>query len=72
MNRTGEADHSATRRSRFFQVDGYWYYSTREKVNIGPFDSLQDAERGASAFIEFVMHAEPDVVESLKIYSSAA
>lgn len=72
MNRIGEAGHRPIRKSRFFEVDGYWYYGTRERVNIGPFDSLHAAERGASAFIEFVMHAEPDVVESLKVYGTAA
>ncbi len=72
MNRTGENCALPTRSSRFYKRDGYFYYITREGFDIGPFDSLHEAESGASAFIDFVLHAEPHVVQSLTRYSNAA
>lgn len=72
MNRVGEIGAVPARNSRFFTKDDYWYYSTREGVAIGPFDTLLEAEHGVSAYIDFVLHAEPEVVEALKIYRSAA
>lgn len=29
---------------RFFSVNSCWFFSTREKHNIGPFSSLEEAE----------------------------
>jgi hypothetical protein len=72
MNRTGEKGVLPQRNSRFFKRDAYFYYSTREGIDIGPFDSLHEAETGASAFIDFVLHAEPQVMASLNRYSRAA
>ncbi len=73
MNRAGEQlETLPSRSSRFFTKDGYWYYSTREGVDIGPFDSQPEAERGVSKYIDFVLHAEPQVVETLKVYRTAA
>lgn len=72
MNRTGEHFEIPPRRSRFFEKDGYWYYCTREGVNIGPFDSLHEAERGLSDFIDFIVHAEPDIIATLERYGHAA
>ena len=73
MNRTGETGGPPDNRSRrFFQKADYWYYSTREGVDIGPFDSLHEAETGVSDFIDFILHAEPGVVETLEKYGRAA
>ncbi|WP_255428944.1 DUF6316 family protein [Saccharophagus sp. K07] len=72
MKRTGEMSEPPVRNSRFFERDGYFYYATREGIDIGPFDTLHEAERGASSFIDFVLHAEPHVRESLNRYSRAA
>lgn len=72
MNRTGEKHSVPSRSNRFFESSGYWYYGTREGVDIGPFDSLHEAERGVSDFIDFIMHAEPDVLASLRSYGRAA
>ncbi|WP_370980169.1 DUF6316 family protein [Agaribacterium sp. ZY112] len=71
MNRTGESNTTTDNRSsRFFQEGAYWYYNTREGVAIGPFDSLSEAETGASDFIDFIMHAEPKVSETLSSYAA--
>lgn len=73
MNRTGEnTENVPARNSRFFQEEGYWYYNTREGVAIGPFDSLSEAETGVSDFIDFIMHAEPSVSETLTKYAQQA
>lgn len=72
MNRTGEDGNCPNRSKRFFQKSEYWYYSTREGINIGPFDSFLEAESGASAFIDFIMHAEPNVVASFERYGKVA
>jgi hypothetical protein len=72
MNRTGEKDAPPTRNSRFYKRDGYFYYATREGIDIGPFDSMQEAQTGASAFIDFVLHAEPHELQCLIRYSNAA
>lgn len=72
MNRNGENGGVPDRNSRFYQQDDYWYYTTREGVHIGPFDTLQKAESGVSAYIDFVLHAEPHVLEVLSRYRSAA
>ncbi len=72
MNRTGEKGQVPNRNSRFFEQDGYWYYTTREGMNIGPFDTQHEAEQGVSDYIDFIVHAEPQVVASLSHYRSAA
>lgn len=73
MNRTGERGTQSPNRSRrFFEKDEYWYYSTREGVDIGPFDTLGEAEHGVSDFIDFILHAEPKVIETLEKYRRIA
>lgn len=73
MNRTGEIGQSCPDRSkRFFKKADYWYYNTREGVDIGPFDSMNEAEAGVSDFIDFIIHAEPGVVKTLERYRRAA
>ena len=73
MNRSGEhGKTSPARQSRFFERDNYWYYSTREGVDFGPFDTRRDAERGASAFIDFVIHADGSTLDFIKAYRRAA
>ena len=72
MNRTGENGTLPVRSKRFFIKGEYWYYSTREGVDIGPFDSMHEAETGASEFIDFIIHAEPAVVETLEKYGRVA
>lgn len=68
-NRNGEQGNVPARTDRFFTSNDYWYYTTREGVDIGPFDSLEDAENGAYEFIEFISGAEPSFSRTLKRYS---
>lgn len=72
MNRTGEAGGVPIRSKRFFKKGDYWYYGTREGVDIGPFDNVHEAEIGASEFIDFIIHAEPSVIQTLEKYGRVA
>ncbi|PCK09562.1 MAG: hypothetical protein COA42_03380 [Alteromonadaceae bacterium] len=67
-----EANNGHLRNNRFFKKADYWYYSTREGFNIGPFDSHSKAESGASEFIDFVMHADNDTLQTLQRYGDSA
>lgn len=70
-NRAGEQGSVPSRHGRYLQKDGYWYYTTREGVDIGPFDSRTDAEVGVGEFIEFIQASEPKVSDVLKQYRAA-
>lgn len=70
-NRAGEQGSVPARHGRYLQKDGYWYYNTREGVDIGPFDSREDAEIGVGEFIEFIRASEPKVSDVLKQYRAA-
>ena len=73
MNRIGENGSAPSRStSRVYEKEGYFYYKTREGVDIGPFDSPNEAEVGVSEFIDFITHAEPNVVETLERYGKVA
>jgi len=50
---------TATRQSRFFKKDDLWYFSTREGIDIGPFDSKEEASEGASVYLDFIS-SEPN------------
>ena len=71
-NRSGEYGNVPQRSERVFQKHNYWYYTTREGVDIGPFDSSEAASKGATEFVDFVLNAEPTVLETLSRYSSRA
>ena len=70
-NRAGEQGSVPSRHGRYLQKDGYLYYTTREGVDIGPFDSRDDAETGVGEFIEFIQASEPKVSDVLKQYRAA-
>ena len=67
--RQGEEGNSGVVRSdRFIQKDGYWYYSTREGVYIGPFDDKSGAIGGCCEFIDYVCSENPGFAHTLKQY----
>jgi hypothetical protein len=70
-NRIGEEGSVPNRHGRFLQKDSYWYYTTREGVDIGPFDNREDAEVGVGEFIDFICASEPKVADILKQYRAA-
>jgi hypothetical protein len=70
-NRNGELGAIPIRHGRYLQKDSYWYYTTREGVDIGPFDSRADAEIGVHDFVEFISASEPKISDLLKQYRAA-
>lgn len=70
-NRAGEKGRVPDRNGRFLQKGEYWYYTTREGVDIGPFDSRADAEVGVGEFIDFICASEPKILAALKQYRAA-
>ena len=71
-NRTGEQGNVPTRNDRVFKKSSYWYYTTREGVDIGPFDNQADAELGATEFIDYVSIAQPKVIAALQQHGKHA
>jgi len=72
MNRSGESGTVPVRHNRFFQQHDYWYYRTREGIDIGPFDSQEEARRGVQEFIDYVVNHNPDFSDVLSRYKAAA
>ena len=66
--RAGEYTVFATRSDRYFEQESYWYFRTREGMDIGPFDSKAQAEEGVSGFIGFLKEAHADVVVRINKY----
>jgi len=53
------------RSDRVFQKGAFWYFHTRENVQIGPFESHELALKGANDYVGFAMDASPDLLDSL-------
>ena len=66
--RKGESDLSDPRSERYFQQEGYWYFRTREGLDIGPSDTLALAMRTANSFVAFLHEAKAEVVTSITKY----
>lgn len=49
--RDGENNPSSFRSDRFCQINGMWYFVTREKTREGPFPSRSDATMGAERYL---------------------
>jgi len=67
-NRTGETGVVIpARKSRVFKKEnGYWYYSTREGMEFGPFDSEEKALQNVDDFIEnFIDKIEDTVLKKI-------
>lgn len=70
-NRNGEQGNVPDRSARFLEKSGYWYYQTREGVDIGPFDSRADAEIGVGEFIDFICASAPEAAKVIERYRAA-
>jgi hypothetical protein len=66
--RAGEYAVFSTRSERFFEQESYWYFRTREGMDIGPFDTKEDAEEGVKGFISFLKEVHADVVVRINKY----
>ncbi|MDO3388555.1 DUF6316 family protein [Gilvimarinus sp. SDUM040013] len=69
--RDGEQGTVPDRKGRFLEKSGYWYYMTREGVDIGPFDSRADAEIGVGEFIDYVCSSAPGAAKIIERYRAA-
>jgi hypothetical protein len=69
--RDGEQGHVPERSGRFLKKAGYWYYHTREGVDIGPFDTRHDAEVGVGEFIDFICASAPGAAKIIERYRAA-
>ena len=50
-HRRGEQGSVPFRSGRFFNIDTRWYFSCREGMDHGPFDSKEEAEAALMLFI---------------------
>lgn len=58
--RKGETQEKVWYRSeRYFTVDGSWYFSTREGVDVGPYSSRLAAANGLMLYIQY-MQTNPE------------
>ncbi|RMA80264.1 DUF6316 family protein [Umboniibacter marinipuniceus] len=39
--------------SRFYTENEFWFFRTRESVNIGPFDTIEAARAGLNEYLSF-------------------
>jgi len=54
MNRENEDDGIFFRSERFYKINGEYYFSTREGVEVGPYGSKVDAASGLDRFIQSI------------------
>ncbi len=69
--RIGEHGNVPDRSGRFIQKEDYWYYQTREGVDIGPFDTRHDAEIGVGEFIDYICSCTPEIAGVIQRYCAA-
>jgi hypothetical protein len=55
--REGENRESWFRCNRFYNLKGKWFFSTREGVDFGPFESKNEAESELQLFINDYQHS---------------
>lgn len=67
--REGDSGPIPARTDRIFEMNSYYYYSTREGIDIGPFDTWASAQRGVEDFIDFML-CGPQSAETLLQYST--
>ena len=58
ISRKGEAQKSWARSHRFYNVDTYTFFTTREGIDHGPFVSLSHAERALERYVRMVMESK--------------
>lgn len=70
--RQGEQEKSWYRSDRFFKVNGDWYFSTREKIDVGPFQTKEGADKGLTLFIESIQQPEQNVQAAASVAMNGA
>jgi hypothetical protein len=64
--------HVPIRSDRLFCQSDYWYFKTREGMDIGPYDNMELAKKGIQDFTDFLNTAEPDMVNRISQYARRA
>jgi hypothetical protein len=60
------------RKGRFVQRDGEWFLTTRENIELGPFESHAEAAVCLDEYLSFVDGADPIELEQFyKIFAAA-
>ncbi len=56
--RTGEeGTRVPVRGERFFKLEHFWFFATREGAAVGPYDTKSEAMQGVQHFIAFARNA---------------
>ena len=71
-NRSNESGAVPSRSDRFFSQHNYWYFSTREGMDIGPFETLIEANEGVQSFKEFLGETDQATVDRITKYVTEA
>lgn len=61
MIRKGESGVIPFRSGRFFNVETKWYFTSREGIDYGPFDSKHEAEINLDIFIQQICQPERQI-----------
>ena len=54
-----------TRSDRFYQLEGEWFFATREGAAMGPFVTRDEAATGLNDYLEFLELAKPRIRKQL-------
>ena len=65
-------DLANVRNERYFERDRYWYYTTREGVDIGPYDSKSEAVNGCCLYINYLNTTDPNITRTLQQFAHHA
>ena len=56
--RSGETGLPPARKIRFFERHSYWFYLTREGIDIGPYETKGAATTGCREFLHFLINSD--------------
>ena len=51
LSRQGENNKTWNRMTRYYNINGKWFFATREKTEFGPFYSLANASKGLEFYL---------------------
>jgi len=55
INRENEESGVYFRSDRYYKINGSYYFSTREGLEVGPYESKENAESGLDRFIQTIL-----------------
>jgi len=67
LSRQGEPKANHFRSGRVFYSGNSWYFATREQIDMGPFQTKQEADDELSRFILYIVHGGEYAHEYLKM-----